>query len=87
MNFYQTFVDIYTSFLSLFPVQLQWVITLLFLIGLVGAFIALIRYNALFLILLILLLPFVAPILQRFFQDLYNFFLYLVHSLSAQAPK
>ncbi|HSH31126.1 MAG TPA: hypothetical protein VK963_00475 [Candidatus Saccharimonadales bacterium] len=81
MSFYTFFVNLYNQFLALFPPPLQWLITLLVVIGLVVAFVGLIRYNWLFLILLILLLPFIFPILQRLFADLFAFFLYLLSLL------
>lgn len=81
MGFYDFFVNTYNQFLAIFPAPLQWVITLLVVVGLVVGFINLIRTNALFLIVLILLLPAFIPIFQRFFTDLYNFFLYLLSIL------
>lgn len=86
MDFYNFFVSIYNNFLSLFPGPLQWLITVIVIIALIGAFVALIRHDALFLILLIILLPFIAPVLQRLFTDIYNFFLYLIHVAGATAP-
>lgn len=79
MGFYDFFVNTYNQFLAIFPPPLQWLITLIVIIGLIVGFINLIRTNALFLILLVVLLPAFVPILQRFFSDLYNFFLYLVN--------
>ena len=79
MGWYDFLVNTFNQFLAIFPAPLQWLITLIVLIGLIVGFINLIRYNALFLILLILLVPALIPILQRFFSDLYNFFLYLVN--------
>lgn len=81
MSFYDFFVNLYNQFLALFPEPLQWLITLIVVISLVIAFISLIRSNWLFLIVLILLLPVVFPVLQRFFADVYNFFLYLLSLL------
>lgn len=77
-NWYSFFVTTYNQFLAIFPPPLQWLITLIIIIGLAVGFINLIRTNALFLILLILLVPALIPILQHFFTDLYNFFLYLL---------
>ena len=77
-NWYSFFVTTYNQFLAIFPPPLQWLITLIIIIGLAVGFINLIRTNALFLILLILLVPALIPILQHFFADLYNFFLYLL---------
>ena len=87
MNFYQILVNLYAQFLAIFPPPLQWLVTLALIIGLIGAFIALLRHNILFVVLLIVLLPFIAPIVQRFLLDLYNFFLFLIQSLGSQAPK
>jgi hypothetical protein len=81
MNIYESLVVLYDRFLSLFPPPVQWLVTLLVVIALVVGFISLISHSWLFLILLILLLPAIIPILQRFFADLYRFFLYLVRLL------
>ena len=86
MDFYNYFVNLYNQFLAIFPAPLQWVVTLLVVVGLVIAFINLIRFNWIFLIVLIILLPAIFPILQRFFADLYNFFLYLLQVLKVTAP-
>lgn len=82
MAWYDFFVNTYNQFLMIFPAPLQWLITLLIVIGLVVGFINLIRQNALFLVLVVVLLPAFIPILQRFFADLYNFFLYLLSILN-----
>ena len=79
MGWYDFFVNTYNQFLSIFPAPLQWLITLIVVIGLIVGFINLIRTNALFLILLVVLIPAFVPILQRFFTDLYDFFLYLLN--------
>jgi hypothetical protein len=86
MNFYQFFVDLYNQFLQLFPAPLQWLVTLIVFIGLVVALINLVRFNWVFLLVLVILLPFVAPVLQHFLLDLYNFFLYLLSVLHLTAP-
>lgn len=86
MGFYSFFVNLYNQFLSIFPPQLQWIITLIIVIGLVAGFINLIRHNALFLVVLIIFLPIIIPILRRFFLDLYNFFLYLLTVLQVTKP-
>ncbi len=83
MGFYDVFVNTYNQFLAIFPAPLQWIITLILIIGLVVGFINLIRTNALFLILLIFFIPALIPIFQRFFTDLYNFFLYLLSIVRA----
>ena len=87
MELYQFLVGLYNAFLAIFPPSLQWLITLALVIGLVSAFLGLLRGNLVLLIVLILVLPFIAPILQHFFADIYNFFLYLIHQLSATVPR
>lgn len=83
MGWYDFLVNTYNQFLAIFPAPLQWIITLIVIIGLVVGFINLIRSNALFMILLIVLIPAFVPILQRFFSDLYAFFLYLLNVIQA----
>lgn len=87
MNFYQVLVDFYNSFLALFPVPVQWLVTLIILVALISTFIGLVRQNALFVIVLIVLLPVLIPVLQHFFTDLYNFFLYLFGQLKSTSPR
>ncbi|HSX48394.1 MAG TPA: hypothetical protein VLF41_02750 [Candidatus Nanoarchaeia archaeon] len=85
MDFFSFFVNLYNQFLAIFPPPLQWLITLVVVIGLVVGFINLIRYNWIFLIVLILFLPIVVPVLQHFFADVYNFFLYLLRLLGVHS--
>lgn len=87
MTWYQFLVDTYASFLALFPAQIQWLVTLVLLLALVGAAIALVSRSPIFVILLLLLLPLFAPVAQQFFNDLYHFFLFMLQSLSTSAPK
>lgn len=81
MDLYAFLVGLYSTFLSLFPAPVQWLVTFVVLIGLIAGFWVLVRHNWLFIILLVLLLPVFIPILQHFFSDLYNFFLYLLSIL------
>ena len=85
MDLYTFLVTLYDQFLSISPPSLQWLITLVVVIGLVAAFINLIRYNWVFLIVLIILLPIVIPVLRHFFADIYNFFLYLLSLLGVKS--
>lgn len=86
MSFYQFFVDLYNSFLAIFPAPLQWLVTLLLVIGIVVAFVGLVRHHWWVLLILVLLLPLIVPILRQFFIDLYNFFLYLLTVLQVTKP-
>jgi hypothetical protein len=87
MNLYANLTAAYNQFLALFPLQIQWFVTLIVLIGLVVAFINLIRFNWLFLILLVLLLPVIFPILHTLIDQLYQFFLFLWGIVKAGAPQ
>ncbi|HSX41245.1 MAG TPA: hypothetical protein VLF21_01210 [Candidatus Saccharimonadales bacterium] len=86
MNLYDFLVSAYNQFLGFFPAPLQWLVTLFVLIGLIGALIALVRHSWLALIIVIVLLPFIIPVLRHFVMDIYNFFVYLTHSLKATTP-
>lgn len=86
MNLYDFLVNAYSQFLGVFPEPIQWLVTLLILVGLVGAIIGLIRHSWLALIIIIILLPFLIPVLRHFLMDLYNFFLYLTQNLKATTP-
>lgn len=81
MNLYDFLVNSYNQFLGVFPGPLQWLITLLILIGLIGAVISLVRHSWLAIIIVIILLPFIIPVLRHFIIDIYNFFLYLGQNL------
>ena len=87
MAWYTFLVDIYNQILGYFPAGLQWLITLLILIGFVGAFAALIRRSVLWVVLLVIVLPILFPVFARFFLDLYKFLLYLIQSLAGSAPR
>jgi hypothetical protein len=87
MGLYQFLTGWYEAFLSIFPGPLQWMITLLVIIGLVGAFIGLIRQSWWFLLLLVILLPVLVPVLRHFFSDLWGFFQYLLNIVTSRAPQ
>jgi hypothetical protein len=78
VNLYVTLVELYNRFLALFPGPLRWLVTLIVLIGLIMGLVSLIRHNWWFLVLVVLLLPFLLPVLRGFFMDLYAFILYLL---------
>lgn len=86
MGLFQFLTGWYDAFLSIFPGPLQWLISLIVIIGLVGAFIALIRQSWWFLLLLVILLPFMIPVLQHLFSDLWAFFQYLLNIVTSRAP-
>jgi Flp pilus assembly protein TadB len=86
MNVYTILVNGYNALLAGFPEPVRWFITLLLLVGLVYTFIQLISANALFIILLVVLLPAIIPILVHFLMDIYNFFLYLLAQMGLYKP-
>ena len=86
MQIYEFLVQSYDRVLAVFPPSIQWIITLLLLIGFVGAVISLVRHNIFALILVIILVPFLIPALKHFFTDLYEFFRFLLNQLHATAP-
>ena len=87
MQIYNFFVDLYNQTLAVFPANLQWVVTLLILIGFTVAFVALIRKSIIFVVVLVLLLPFLIPVVGHFFGDLDHVLLFLIQSLAGSAPK
>jgi hypothetical protein len=77
VNLYDLCVSAYNGFIGIFPGSLQWLITLLILIGLIGSLIALIRHHIIFLLLIVILLPFAIPVVVRFVSDIAHFVHYL----------
>ena len=80
-NLYQVLVNGYYHLISAFPEPLQWLISVVVLVGFVVLALSLIRTNALFLILLVLVLPVVIPILARVFVDIWDFFIFLLRQV------
>ena len=78
--------SLYEKFLGLFPVSLQWLVSLIVLVALVAAFYSLIRSNWIFLLLLIIVLPLTFPVFKNLFSGFYDFILYLVQKVAAGMP-
>jgi hypothetical protein len=87
MDWYQFFVHAYANFVGMFPTHLQWLVSLLVVIGIIGAIISLIKHNILFVLLIILVLPVLLPALTDFLKAVADFFLYVVNTLHLTAPK
>lgn len=81
------FTNLYSQFLNLFPAPTQWLVSVIVLISILAAFFVLIRTHWLFLILLILLLPFIYPVLLSFFGGIWQFVLFLWGTISNGIPK
>jgi hypothetical protein len=76
MDLYHFLIQVYDKFIGLFPPELQWVVTLLILLGVIGAFVAMVRHNILLIIIVIILLPFLCrwlPIFSTIYISLYFF--------------
>jgi hypothetical protein len=77
MNIYGWLVTGYNALIAPFPAPLRWLLTVALLVGVVVLFINLIRSSWLFLLVLLLLLPFLLPLVWGVLMDLVNFILYL----------
>jgi hypothetical protein len=78
MDVYDFLITTFNKFVAFFPDALQWLAALLVLIGLVGLLGILIRQHFLFIILALLLLPFLIPIVGGIVKDIYAFLRYLL---------
>ena len=83
MDLYAHLVATYTWFLSLFPAQLQWMVTLAIILFMISLMVGLIRRNILFALLLIPLVPVLWPVIVHFVTDIGAFFIYLLHTAGA----
>ena len=87
MFIYQLLVTAYNNLISVFPQPLQWLLTVALLIGVAILFWHLITRNLLFIILLVIFLPFLIPLLWSVFMGLWDFILYLFGQSAAQTPR
>ena len=87
MSLYDWLVGWYNQFLAVFPAGLRWLVTLVILIGLIGAFAALLHRGWIVLVLVVILLPVWVPVLQHFLAGIWDFLVFLVHNLQSTAPR
>lgn len=73
MIIFDQLIAIYEQFISIFPIQIQWVISLIIFIVVVKWVIDMVKHNIVWLILLIVLLPASIPILSSIFYGLVEF--------------
>jgi len=78
MTIFDQIISIYNQFISIFPVNIQWIISLVIFIVVVKWTIDLVKQNIIWLILLIILLPASIPILRSVFDGLLTFLGYLL---------
>ncbi|PIZ00953.1 hypothetical protein COY62_00625 [bacterium (Candidatus Howlettbacteria) CG_4_10_14_0_8_um_filter_40_9] len=71
------FFQLYDRFLSVFPVSTQWFVSLIVVISIVVAFYVLIRFHWVFILLLVILVPFLVPALKEVFTDFYQAFIFV----------
>lgn len=86
LNF-ELFNRIYDQFLSLFPVSTQWLVSAIVLISIIAAFFMLVRFNWLFIIVIIILFPVTVPIIREFFGGIYQFVIHLLEAIQNGLPK
>ncbi len=70
MGFFERIFDLYNQFISVFPEQYQWIISVVLVLAIVGGLWNLVRKNWLWLALLIVIFPGILPILQNVFNSL-----------------
>lgn len=70
MGFFERIFDLYNQFISVFPEQYQWIISVILILAIAGGLWNLIRKNWLWLALLIVIFPGILPILQNIFNSL-----------------
>ncbi|MEZ4210588.1 MAG: hypothetical protein R3B38_02665 [Patescibacteria group bacterium] len=70
MGFFETIISAYHNFISQFPEEYQWIISLVIGIAVAGSLWNLIRRNWLWIVLAIFLFPGILPVLQNIFNSL-----------------
>jgi len=73
MSLVDQLTSLYQQFISIFPLSLQWVISLIIFIAIVVGVVNLVRRNFIFLLLLILLVPASIPLLRSIVNGLIAF--------------
>ena len=86
MNLYTFFVTTYNSFISIFPPPLQWLVTLLILIGILAVIASLLHHRILLLLIVIVLLPFIIPVVVSFVSGIWQFIVHLLAALHIITP-
>lgn len=73
MSLYEFLTSTFNQFIAFFPGPLQFVVTLLVIVGIVGVLVSLVRHHLIFIILIIILLPFLIPILIKLLNQVLLF--------------
>ena len=69
-GFMERLFDVYHSFITIFPEQYQWVVSLILVLAIASFLFNLIRKNWLWLILVAVLFPGILPLLKNIFDSL-----------------
>ena len=72
---FERIFNIYNQFISVFPVQYQWVVSAIIFLAVAGFMWNLIKRNWLWLILLVVVFPGILPVLQNIFNSLSRMFI------------
>ena len=72
---FERIFTIYNQFISIFPVQYQWVVSVIIFLAVAGFMWNLIKRNWLWLILLVVVFPGILPVLQNIFNSLSRMFI------------
>ncbi len=74
MNGYAFVLHQFNSFVDLFPVSLHWIVGFLIVVGLIGAVVSLIRQHVIFVLLAVLVLPFLIPAVGQLSREAVAYF-------------
>ncbi|AKM84705.1 TPA: hypothetical protein DHW58_00795 [Patescibacteria group bacterium] len=69
-GFVERLFDVYNSFISIFPEQYQWIVSLILVLAIASALFRLIQKNWLWLIVVVVLFPGILPLLKNIFDSL-----------------
>jgi hypothetical protein len=69
-GFFQRIFDVYNDFISIFPEQYQWIVSVIIILAIAAFLWNLIKKNWLWIVLLIVIFQGVLPVLQNIFNSL-----------------
>jgi len=71
------FYKSYDLFLTIFPRDVQWLVSLIVILALIAAFYTLVRYHWGFMLLIVIFIPIAMPAFRSVIGDIYGAFLYI----------
>ena len=69
-GFFARIFEFYNSFITVFPEQYQWIVSVVIILAIAGGLWNLVRKNWMWLILLVVIFPGILPVLQNIFNSL-----------------